>query len=201
MNSFDLSLAMPTKPKGDVMASQKYDKKLDPDTGRPIEQTVTEAGVTINKDKAPAPMLDGPLGYKYTKLLDTELSLESMAAIAAAAGAAGVEDEVELPPGTPGFVAMGKTGPIIEDDTDAGYIYIVPADTLTDVDFGEIAQNFISKRAEAPDRPLGLAMLIQDKPSATLESLYKTLTPIGVRVTTMESGLISMIHAMKKGER
>lgn len=201
MNSFDLSLAMPAKTKSEVYASPKYDTKVDPKTGRPVKQDITDGGVTINKTMNPKPMLDGPLGYKYTQLLDTELSIESMAAVVAAAGQSGAGgEEVETPPGTPGFVAMGSTGPIIEDDTDAGYIYITSADQLQMKDMTEISQNFISKRIAAPERPLGIAMITGGSPTPVLESLVSILKPMGVQVTTMESGLLAMIASMKKGE-
>lgn len=198
MNSFDLSLAIPNRASGEVMASPKYDTKVNPKTEERVKQTVTEGGVTIDKSAAPKLMLDGPLGYKYTQLLDTELSVESMAAVVAAAGQASDGTDVDLAPsGVPGFVSMGSTGPVVEDDTDAGYIFIVAADSLESKDLGEISQNFIDKRLANPQRPLGLAMITDGKPTGTLESLYRVLTPMNVAITTMESGLYSMIAAMK----
>lgn len=197
MNSFDLSLAVPAKQRGEVMASPKYDTKFDTQKNEQVKQTVTEDGVTINKAQAPELILSGPLSYKYTRLLDTELSVESMAAVVAAAGAA-QEEEIEAPPGTPGFVAMGSTGPIIEDDTDAGYIYVVGADAISGKEASEITQHLIDKRIQAPERPMGLAMLIDKTPSPSMESLFDIAGSLNIAVTTMESGLCAMIATMKK---
>lgn len=196
MQSFDLSLIARKGPASEVQASAKYDMVENPKTDEKEKQTITDGGITIAKD-SPILKLDGPMGYKYTQLLNQELSLESMGAIVAAAEQSGATDMETVVPGSfSGKVTVNANGAGIDHDGTAGYIYITSADNLESKDVGSIAKNLLDKRLQDPKRQLGLAMVTEGKPSAVMESLYQIAVGAGIQVTTTDSGLKSMMRSM-----
>lgn len=196
MNSFDLSLAVVKPTDSEVKASQQYTTKVDPKTDQPVRQTITDGGVTINKSMAPKLMLDGPLGYKYTELLNKTLSLESMSAIVAASDMS-TEDTSNINH-DPGKLSITGQDMSIESDPHAGYVYVVSADTLESRDIAEISSKLINQRLKSESKPIGLAMLTQGNPSPVIESLVGCIEHLGVTVTYTPEGLKSMISLMIK---
>lgn len=192
MTTFDLSLAAPIKAEGDVKASKDYPVHKDPETGEKTLEKTTDGGITIDKSKAPVLKLDGPMGHYYTELLNKELSLESMSAIAAMSSIEEQDEGNELS----GKVTVDTQGARIEDNGNEGYIYVVNADTLESKDLRAISDNFLKKRLENPKRQLGIAMVSEGNPSPTLESLTNILQSADVRVTYSRQGVVRMAKEM-----
>lgn len=192
MATFDLSLAAPMQAEGDVKASRDYPVHKDPETEEKTLEKTTDGGITINKSKAPAIMLDGPMGHYYTELLNKELSLESMTAIAAMSSM----DEQSEGEESSGKVTVDSQGAHIEDTGSEGYIYIVNADTLEAKDLRTISDNFLKKRLEDPKRQLGIAMVSEGNPSPTLESLTNILQSADVKITYSRQGVVNMAKEM-----
>ena len=196
MQSFDLSLIARKGPTSEVKASSKYEMVTNPKTDEREQQTITDGGITISKD-SPISKLDGPMGYKYTQLLNQELSLESMGAIVAAAEQSGATDMDTVVPGSfSGKVAVNANGAAIDHEGTSGYIYITSADSLESKDVGSIAKNLLDKRLKDPKRQLGLAMVTEGRPSPVMESLYQIAASAGIHITTTELGLKSMMRSM-----
>lgn len=192
MGTFNLSLVASKAPVSDIQASPKLQTVENPKTGEMQEQTITKDGITIDKTIAPKLILDAPVGHTYTELLNKELSNESMGAIIAAADT----DSVQTPEYT-GNVEVTPQGSSIETTTDnAGYIYIVEADTLESSALGEISSKFLDRRTRNPSQKLGLAMISDGKPTSTVESLTKIMNACGVPVTYTKEGLVSMASRM-----
>lgn len=199
MSTFDLSLAAKPAAMSTVKASEQYSKVKDPKTGDMEKQTITDSAVTIDKSAAPKLKLDGPLGYMYTELLNKELSLESMGAIVAAADSA-IDAALVDDGSTPGMVAVVNGQARIEQpDNQEGYVYVMSADTMESQALGEISAKMIEHRLKAPKAQLGLIALSEGKPSASLESLVKCLTPLGVKVAMTKDSGAEMIQSYLKG--
>lgn len=192
--SFNLSMVAAAAPQGEVKASPQANLVKDPKDGEMKPQTVTDGGITIDKSKAPEIRLDGPVGYMYTELLNRELSNESMAAVVHAAMDAQQED-----PATPGKVAMTPNGPVVERaNPNAGYVFVTKGDDLQPADVMPIMDKVLNARRLNPDMPVGVAMITDGRPSATMESLSRCLAPSGIQVTYLESGLTDMVRRMAK---
>lgn len=197
MATFDLSLAAPVQAEGDVKASKDYPVHKDPETGEKTLEKTTDGGITIDKSKAPAIKLDGPMGHYYTELLNKELSMESMSAIAAMTS---MDEQIESEESS-GKITVDSQGAHIEDTGSEGYIYIVNADTLEAKDLRTISDNFLKKRLEDHKRQLGIAMVSEGNPSPTLESLTNILQSVDVKITYSRQGVVNMAKEMiQKGQ-
>lgn len=194
MGTFNLSMVASRTPPSDVQASPNPDTVTNPKTNEVEKQTITKDGIEIDKSVAPKLVLDAPVGHMYTEMLNKELSLESMGAIVAAAEADVV---VDAPNEHTGTVAVGPQGATMDTGKDSnGYIYIVNADTLESQALGEIANKFLDRKTKTPDMKLGLAMISEGNPTATVESLTRIIKACGAEVTYSQSGLIDMAKRM-----
>lgn len=195
MSTFDLSLSVRPSTSGDVKASMLPEKKFDEKQNQMVPQTITDGAISIEKGNSAALKLDGPLGHMYTELLNKELSMESMGAIVAASSSTASPVEADA-----GKVSMTTQGPIVDTPDNGGYIYVVPGDDLKSDDLHTISSKLLSHRLKNPDSPVGLAMISEGKPSATMESLTRCLAPAGIRTTFLKSGLKDMARSMLGGK-
>lgn len=198
MATFNLSLVASRAPAGDIQASPNYQMKTNPNTGEQEKQEVGKDGVSIDKSLAPRLVLDGAVGHTYTALLNKELSLESMGAIVAAASM-DVEDTANHDEDT-GHVKINSQGAEIEtSNPNAGYIYVVDADTLESAALGSISSKILDRMSTHPNEKIGLAMISNGKPTATVESLTRCFKSSKVMITYHQAGLVSMAQDMLKG--
>lgn len=191
--TFDLSLA-------EVKASKEYDKTVDGKTGEVKDKTVTDGGVRIDKSRAPKIIADGPLGYKYTELLNQTLTNENMSAIVAAAEDAdeGVADRPVGETGLPtGYVAVGDGHVVNEiDTTDIGYVYVVDAGDVKTADMMQIASDVLSVKNQYPDRPIAVGVIDSGRVSDAGAQVVEALLKADIAVAVTQEGFLRMVKAM-----
>ena len=200
--SFNLSLAK-DEVKDDpnqVKASTELQTRIDPMTQKPYKVDVTEGGITIDKSKAPAIMLDGPLGHQYTEILNRVLSKENMGAIVAALSAE--EEDAKGPTsGTPtGYVDVGMDGTTQngEHGTAQGYLYVADGEHLPSTELTRVMSRLIEKKNEDPNANLGVVLASEGRLCSTAESLVRHATSLGVKVAIRPSAVSQMVVDMAR---
>jgi len=200
--TFNLSLAqkeVEDDPKL-VKASSELETRTDPITHKPYKVDVTEGGITIDKSKAPAIMLDGPLGHQYTEILNRVLSKESMGAIVAALSVE--EDDAKGPTsGTPtGFVDVSADGVAKngEHGTSQGYLYVADGTDLPSTELTRVMSRLIERKNENPNANVGVVLAAEGKLCHTAESLVKHATSLGVQVAIRPMAIGQMVVQMAK---
>lgn len=204
--SFNLSLAKKEVEDNPelVKASTTYPEKVDPMTGRKYEQNVTDGGVTIDKSKAPALVLDGPVGYQVTELLDRVLSKESMSALLAAYedDSADAKTGDAQHSGDPtGTVDVNlNTGAAVNSSVQAGagYLYVADVDKLGSGDVVSVLNRLDQVKRENPDAEVSLALVGSGAITPTVESLMSNAHRFGVRVSATKHGINAMVADMLK---
>lgn len=198
MSTFDLSLAMTPETQSDVKASETYQKKIDSETMKPVEQKITESGITVDKSTAPKLAIGGPLGNYYTQLLNQNLTTESMGAIAQE-GMVAVDATSEFSQANSGKVVVNEQGATIDTTGAAGYIFVTSAISLDKSRAYAVADKLLSMRASNPSRSIGLGLIGGHQHPVT-ESLVKAMGAADIPIAFYQTDVLKMACRMLKGE-
>ena len=181
-----------------VKASETYQKKIDDETKKPVEQTITDSAITVDKSTAPKLAIGGPLGNYYTQLLNQNLTIESMGAIAQE-GMVAVDATSEFSMANSGKVVVTEQGATIDTSGAMGYIFVTTAKSLDKSQAYAIADKLLNLRASNPSRPIGLGLIGGEYLPVT-ESLVKAMKPAGIQVAFYQTDVLTMACRMLKGE-
>lgn len=205
--NFNLSLAHEQKAAEEaeklkqLQANPNLEQTVDPDTGEKKLVTHTDSGIDINKGKAPALVLQGPLGHMYTEELNRVLTKENLVATTQAYKQS-EQARVGSPSQNPtGYIETSDQGATVELDVDGdGYLYVVDGETLTADGMMRATTAILDQQRQFPDKVVSLGLSAKGKLSHNAESLLNCMVKAGVKVAVSHSGIRDLGLAVARGQ-